>query len=91
MAPPTTPKPSGKVNEASKRKMFVLTLPKNLELVHRMEKGESRAKLMEEFGVSSSTLYDLKKQKAKLEAFVGSTESPTAFLEKKKSKGCKNG
>jgi len=56
MAPPL-----GKTPE--KRKRFVLTLPKKIELVQRMEKGESRSKLMAEFGVSSSTLYDLKKQK----------------------------
>ena len=84
---PTPPKSSSKdkCKDEPKRKRFVLTLPKKLELVRRMEKGESRVKLMAEFGVSSSTLYDLKKQKAKLEAFVGSTESPTSFIDKRKS------
>lgn len=77
--PRTTPQAS------EKRKRLVLTLPKKIELVKRMEKGESRSKLMAEFGVSSSTLYDLKKQKAKLLAFVASTESPTSLLEKRKS------
>jgi len=78
MAPPL-----GKTPE--KRKRFVLTLPKKLELVQRMEKGESRSKLMAEFGVSSSTLYDLKKQKDKLLSFVSSTESPSSKIEKRKS------
>ena len=49
-----------------KRKRNVLTLPKKIELVRRMEKGESRSKLMAEFGVGSSTFYDLKKQEVKL-------------------------
>ena len=49
-----------------KRKRNVLTLPKNIEFVKYMEKGESRTKLMAEFGVGSSTLYDLKKQKDRL-------------------------
>ena len=46
-----------------KRKRNVLTLSKKTELVKRMEKGESRSKLMAEYGVGSSTLYDLKKQR----------------------------
>ena len=59
-----------------KRKRVVLTLAQKIELVKRMEKGESRAKLMAEYGVGSSTLYDLKKQKNELLSFVGSTEVP---------------
>ena len=51
----------------------------------RMEKGESRAKLMAEYGVGSSTLYDLKKQKDKLLSFVASTEGPTGKGEKRKT------
>ena len=68
-----------------KRKRNVLTLPKKIELVKRMEKGESREKLMAEYGVGSSTLYDLKKQKDKLLSFVASTESPTGKVEKRKT------
>ena len=37
-----------------KRKRNVLTLPKKIELVKRREKGESREKLMAEYGVGSS-------------------------------------
>ena len=44
-----------------KRKRLVLTLPKKIELIKRMEKDESSVKLMAENGVSSSTLYNLKK------------------------------
>ena len=62
----------------------MLTLPKKIELVKCMEKGERRAKLMAEYGVGSSTLYDLKKQKDKLLSFVGSTEGPTGKIQKGK-------
>ena len=67
-----------------KRKSLVLRpiLPKKIELVKRMEKGESCAKLMAEYGVGCSTLYDLKKQKDQLLSFVASTEGPTAKIEK---------
>ena len=47
----------------AKRRWFVLTMDKKVELVKRLEKGESRVKLMADYGVSSSTLYNLKKQK----------------------------
>lgn len=84
---PTTPKTP---KDGPKRKRFVLTLPKKIELVQRLEKGESRSKLMAEYGVSSSTLYDLKKQKDKLLAFVGSTDGPSVAVDKRKSlKGAK--
>ena len=65
-----------------KRKKVVLTLPQKIKLVKRMEKGESRAKLMAEYGVGSSTLYDLKKQKNELLSFVGSAEGPTGKIQK---------
>ena len=64
-----------------KRKRNVLTPPKKIELVKRMEKGESRAK----YGVGSSTLHNLKKQKDKLLLFVTSTEGPTGIVEKRKT------
>ena len=75
---------SGKKSEA-KRARLVLSIQKKVELVQRLEKGESRATLMEEFGVSSSTIYDLKKQKSKLLGFVGSTEGPTKTNETRKT------
>ena len=50
-----------------------------------MEKGESRVKLMAEYGVGCSTLYDLKKQKDKLLSFVASIEGRTGKVEKRKT------
>ena len=68
-----------------KRKRNVLTLPKKIELVKRMEKGESRTKLMAEYGIGFSTLYNPKKQKDKLISFVASTEGLTRKVEKWKT------
>ena len=52
-----------------------------------MEKGESRAKLMAEYGVGSSTLYNQKKKKKKKRtnlSFVASTYGPTGKIQKRK-------
>ena len=68
-----------------KRKRNVLALSEKIELVKRMEKGESLSKLMAEYGVGSSTLYDLKKQKDKMLSFVGSTDGPSGKIEKRKT------
>ncbi|KAG0717426.1 Jerky [Chionoecetes opilio] len=57
-----------KVTEKRRRK--VLTLKQKLEICQRLEKNESRHSLMEEFGCSSSTIYDIKGQTAKLKTFT---------------------
>ena len=77
--PPTPP------STQEKRKRNVLILPKKIELVKWMEKGESCAKLMAEYGVGSSTLCDLKTQKDKLLSFVASNEGPTGKIQKRKT------
>ncbi len=76
------PKSDNKPSE--KRKRLVLTIKQKLEIVKRLEKGESRSKIMYEFNVSSSTLYDLKKQKDKLLEFMSNSEGPTKkFVQRK--------
>ena len=60
---------------ATKRKRNVLTLQLKLELLDKMERGVSRTKLMEEYKVVSSTLYDIKKQSGQLRKFLMETES----------------
>ena len=76
---PTTP------SIQEKRKRNVLTLTETIELVNHMEKGERRVKLMAEYGVGLSTLYDLKKQKDKLLSFVASTEGPMGKIQEENS------
>ena len=67
-----------------KRKTNELTLPKKVEPVKHMKKGESRVKLMAEYGVGSLTLYDFKKQKDKLLSFMASTEGTMGKIQKRK-------
>ena len=67
------------------RGMHSLSPPKNGALEkHDGEKGESHRKLMAEYGVGSSTLYDLKKQDKRL-SFVASTEGLTGKNQKRKT------
>lgn len=62
------PKPSSSKGE--KRKHVTLTLNQKLEIIKRLEKGENRNVLMNEFNIGSSTIYDIKKQKDELMKFA---------------------
>ncbi|GBN63782.1 Jerky [Araneus ventricosus] len=62
------PKPSSSKGE--KRKRVTLTLNQKLEIIKRLEKGENRNILMNEFNIGSSTIYDIKKQKDELMKFA---------------------
>ena len=42
-----------------KRKRVVLTLKQKVDICRRLERGESRQQLMAEYGVGSSTVYDI--------------------------------
>ena len=45
-----------------KRKRVVLTLKQKVDICRQLERGESRQQLMVEYGVGSSTIYDIKSQ-----------------------------
>ena len=64
-------------SSGGKRKRVVLTLKDKLAIVTRLENGESRQKLMQEYNIGSSTLYDLKASKEKLQRYVTSAETTT--------------
>ncbi|XP_069672129.1 jerky protein homolog [Periplaneta americana] len=69
--------------DSGKRKRNVLTLKQKLELLNEMDKGVSRTKLMEQYHVGSSTLYDIKKQAKLLRQFVMKSESSKAVESRK--------
>lgn len=60
---------------ASKRKHTSVTLQDKLEVLNRLDNGESASKLAVEFGVGNSTITDWKKNRAKIEQFCISTTS----------------
>ena len=53
-----------------KRKRVVLLLENKLAFVDRLEKGETKTKLAEEFSVAKSTLTGLKKDESKIRKYV---------------------
>ncbi|GBM57218.1 Jerky [Araneus ventricosus] len=57
-------------SKGEKRKHVTLTLNQKLEIIKRLEKGDNRNILMNEFNIGSSTIYDIKKQKDELMKFA---------------------
>ncbi|XP_049710212.1 jerky protein homolog [Elephas maximus indicus] len=70
--------PTGKVR-GEKRKRVVLTLREKMDICARLEKGENRKALMQEYNVGMSTLYDIKAHKAQLLRFFATSDSNQAL------------
>lgn len=60
-----------------KRKHSSCTLKEKLEVLKRLDNGESATKLSVEFGVGKATISDWKKNRAKIEQFSGTTSEKT--------------
>ena len=58
-----------------KRSHKVLPISRKLELLKKLEAGVSRKEIIEEFNVSSSTIYDIKKHKSEHDSFVSKGSS----------------
>lgn len=67
----------GAARGREKQTRRMLTLSQKIEVIKRLERGERRASVMAEFNVSSSTLYDIKKQKDSLMQFYTSATEKT--------------
>lgn len=61
-----------------KRKHVTLNIKQKLEIIAKLDRGENRNAIMEEYNIGSSTIYDIRNQRAKLEAFVSKTETTKA-------------
>lgn len=66
-----------------KRKRVVLTIKDKIDICKRLERGESRAKLMEDYGIGSSTVYGIQKQKVEFLKFRSATESTKAIAKRR--------
>lgn len=66
-----------------KRKRVVLTLKEKIDICTRLEKGESRKVLMQEYNVGMSTLYDIKAHKAQLLRFFANSDSNKALEQRR--------
>ncbi|KAK3852016.1 hypothetical protein Pcinc_041373 [Petrolisthes cinctipes] len=58
-----------------KRKHVTLTISDKLKVIKRVECGESRKKIMEDFNIGASTISNIIKAKTKLQRFVASGQS----------------
>ncbi|XP_004618738.2 jerky protein homolog [Sorex araneus] len=72
-------KPAAARGPGEKRKRVVLTLREKIDICTRLERGESRKALMQEYNVGMSTLYDIRAHKAQLLRFFASSDSNTAL------------
>ena len=61
-----------------KRQCVVLTLKQKVDICRRLERGESKQQLMVEYGMGSSTIYDIKSQTRKLRDYMKATDTPKA-------------
>uniref|UniRef100_UPI00398E7624 jerky protein-like n=1 Tax=Pristiophorus japonicus TaxID=55135 RepID=UPI00398E7624 len=67
----------------TKSKHTVLNIQQKLEMIKKSEAGRSVHTLMDEYGVGSSTIYDIKKQKKDFESFINASESSAKALSRK--------
>ena len=65
-----------------KPKRVVLTIKQIIEICQRLKRGENRNMLLKEYGIDSSTIYDIHKQKDKLMKFYSTTDSTNAIDER---------
>ncbi|KAI5929461.1 jerky protein homolog [Manis javanica] len=72
-------KPAAGKSPGEKRKRVVLTLKEKMDICARLERGESRRALMQEYNVGMSTLYDIKAHKAQLLRFFANSDSSKAL------------
>ena len=66
-----------------KRKRVVLTIKQKIEICQRFERGENRNMLMKEYGIGSSTIYDIRKQKEELMKFHSTMDLTKAIDERR--------
>jgi len=71
-----------KQGAAGKRKHVTLTIPQKLEIIRRLESGESRSVVMAAYNIGSSTIYDIRKQKDQLRLFLASSENVKGLLKR---------
>lgn len=76
-------KPAAGRSLGEKRKRVVLTLKEKMDICRRLEKGESRKALMQEYNVGMSTLYDIRAHKAQLLRFFANSDSDKALAHRR--------
>ena len=65
----------------SKRRRYVLTLEKKIEIIREIEKGKSQRRVAEIFKLPKSTVGDIWKDREKTSCHVFGAEDPTVVRE----------
>lgn len=73
-----------------KRKHLCLSIAQKVKLLEKLDRGVSVKRLMEEYGVGMTTIYDLKKQKDKLLKFYAESDEPRLMKTRKTLHKAKN-
>lgn len=81
---------NGDFGEKKKRKQLFLTILQKVELLKKLERGTSVKLLCNEYGIGSSTIYDLKKNKASILEFYAKSDSPKLMKDRKTLHNSKN-
>lgn len=77
-------------SEKKKRKHLSLSIAEKVELLQKLDGGVSVRHLTEEYGVGTTTIYDLKKQKDKLLKFYSDSENQELMKNRKTLHRAKN-
>jgi hypothetical protein len=63
------------MSSSEKRKLKILILSAKAEIIKKLDKGEKLINLATEYGVGCATIYDIRKNRKKIECFVKNTDS----------------
>ncbi|KAH9638515.1 hypothetical protein HF086_002250 [Spodoptera exigua] len=74
-----------------KRKHETLSLVKKMEILRKLDSGENQMKLAGEYGVGRATIYDIKKNREKIENFANTADAGTSSRQTVKIKRCIRG
>ena len=70
-----------------KRKREVLTFEKKVEIIMKLDKGESVLSLTKQYNVGKSTVYDLKMQRSEILEFASQLDSQEGSSKRKTMRG----
>ncbi|XP_048194687.1 jerky protein homolog-like [Perognathus longimembris pacificus] len=77
-------------NEKKKRKHLSLSIAQKVELLQKLDAGMSVKHLTEEYGVGTTTIYDIKKQKDRLLKFYSDSDNQELMKNRKTLHRAKN-
>lgn len=70
-----------------KRKHVTLTISQKVDILHKLDQGYSARSLSGHYGVGTSTVYDIKKQKKKILRFYADYDSNNSLVKRKTMHG----